>query len=38
MAGLTEARSGKGETVVQETTSDPGDRIGSANPGRSKAE
>ena len=27
---------GKGETVVQETTSDPGDRAGSANPTRSK--
>src|SRR6476619_8670421 len=30
--------SGKGETVVQETTSDPGDRIGSVNPARSKVE
>src|SRR6476620_4119117 len=29
---------GKGETVVQETTSDPGDRIGSVNPARSKVE
>ena len=29
---------GKGETVVQETTSDPGDRIGSVNPVRSKVE
>jgi len=37
MAGLTEARSGKGETVVQETTSGSGDRVGSANPGWSKA-
>ncbi len=27
---------GKGETVVQETTSDPGDRVGSANPTWSK--
>ena len=30
-------RRGKGETVVQETTSDPGDRIGSVNPTRSKS-
>jgi hypothetical protein len=29
---------GKGETVVQETTSGPGDRVGSANPARSKVE
>src|SRR4051794_29889332 len=29
---------GKGETVVQETTSGPGDRTGSANPARSKVE
>src|SRR3954451_2837608 len=29
-------RGGKGETVVQETTSDPGDRAGSANPTWSK--
>lgn len=28
---------GKGETVVQETTSDSGDRIGLVNPDRSKA-
>jgi hypothetical protein len=33
-----EAGPGKGETVVQETTSDPGDRVGSANPARSKVE
>jgi len=38
MASLFEARTGKGETVVQETTSGPGDRTGLANPGRSKAE
>jgi hypothetical protein len=31
-------RAGKGETVVQETTSGPGDRVGSANPARSKVE
>lgn len=31
------AGTGKGETVVQETTSDSGDRIGSVNPDRSKA-
>ena len=30
--------SGKGETVVQETTSGPGDRAGLANPARSKVE
>src|SRR3954464_6234867 len=29
-------RRGKGETVVQETNSDPGDRVGSANPTWSK--
>src|SRR3954453_9281120 len=29
---------GKGETVVQETTSGPGDRAGLANPARSKVE
>ena len=34
----TDGGSGKGETVVQETTSDPGDRIGSVNPVRSKVE
>jgi len=28
---------GKGETVVQETTSGSGDRVGSVNPDRSKA-
>jgi len=36
---LTEARrgpGGKGETAVQETTSGPGDRTGSANPTWSK--
>ncbi len=38
MTDLEEVRTGKGETVVQETTSGSGDRAGSANPGRSKAE
>ena len=33
----TSVGGGKGETVVQETTSTPGDRRGSANPTRSKA-
>jgi len=37
MASLVEVRSGKGETVVQETTSGSGDRVGSVNPGWSKA-
>ena len=35
---VTGGGAGKGETVVQETTSDPGDRIGSVNPARSKVE
>jgi hypothetical protein len=29
---------GKGETVRQERTGDPGDRVGQANPTRSKVE
>src|SRR4051794_14972116 len=37
-SSLSRPRVGKGETVVQETTSDPGDRVGSANPARSKVE
>src|SRR4051812_25749355 len=33
---LAPVRRGKGETVVQETTSEPGDRVGLANPTWSK--
>jgi len=35
--GQWPAGTGKGETVVQETTSGSGDRVGSVNPDRSKA-